>query len=313
MQPISVERTETQHVDPQSDPHDDIAAILRSDSAPRTAPPDPSELHIGLADRVAAAASLPPPEFALRAPPESALRSPPPDDYRALSAPAPRSRARSGFVRFVLVVCLGIAATVGVQAYGETARDVLASWAPQLVTAAPTLAQAQNVSDQPAPAPVQAAAEPAPAQAAQPAAAETATPPAPAAPVQAAAPAQAATPAQAAPSPEITHLIEGMSREIASLRESIEQLKTNQRQMSRELAKATEEPKQQRKPADSRSTTATTRASGRSTTAAAAASADLLAATPAAGLHPAATHDDAVRRPVRPTPAKSAAVTLAAP
>jgi hypothetical protein len=242
MQPISVERTETQHVDPQSDPHDDIAAILRSDSIPRTAPPDPSELHIGLADRVAAAASLPPPESALRAPPESALRSPPLDDYRALSAPAPRSRARSGFVRFVLVVCLGIAATVGVQAYGETARDVLASWAPQLVTAAPTLAQAQNASDQPAPAPVQAAAE-APAQAAQPAAAETTTAPPPAAPVQAAAPAQAAA------SPEIMHLIEGMSREIASLRESIEQLKTNQRQMSRELAKATEEPKQQRKQA----------------------------------------------------------------
>jgi hypothetical protein len=215
-------QTPVPHVDPQSDPHDDIVAILRSDSAPRTAH-DPSGLHVDLSDRIAPARPIPMPELG---PPASAL-----NDNRTL----PRKRG-GGFMRFVLTVCVGIAATVAYQAYGDTAREKLMAMAPELLGSSPVHAEDANATDQQTPPQTQAAAEAAPAQPAP--AAETAAVPA----TTAAAP-QAAPP-QGASSPDLAPLIEGMSREIASLRESIEQLKANQHQMSRDLAKAAEEPKE---------------------------------------------------------------------
>jgi hypothetical protein len=217
-------QTPVPHVDPHSDPHDDIVAILRSDSAPRSAH-DSSELHVGLADRIAPAKPVPMPELG---PPASALR-----DNRAL----PRKRG-GGFMRFVLTVCVGIAATVAYQAYGDTAREKLMAMAPELLGSSPVQAEDANATGQQTTAEAQPAAEAEPAQPEQAAPAAEAT----SAPATTAAAPQAAPPQ--ATSPDLAPLIEGMSREIASLRESIEQLKTSQRQMSRDLAKAAEEPKE---------------------------------------------------------------------
>lgn len=216
-----------QHDDPQidphhNDPHDDIVAILR-DGAPRVAH-DPSELRISPADHVAGSASPAPP----LAP---ALRPPPLNDDLPLNAARPRPRRR--VMRFVFTVCVGIAATIGWQSYGEAARRMLADWVPQLAAIAPGQAQQASAAEEQSPPPVQSAAEAAPVQAPAVAAAPAAT---------TAAPAQAAPP-QAAP-PDLAPMLEDMSREIASLRQTIEQLKAGQQQISRDLAKAAEqEPK----------------------------------------------------------------------
>src|SRR5215467_4313547 len=59
-----------------------------------------------------------------------------------------------GLARFLIIFCLGVAATLGWQSYGDAAREMIANSYPQLSWLAPQAAPlAQPASDTPAPAP----------------------------------------------------------------------------------------------------------------------------------------------------------------
>ena len=138
-------------------------------------------------------------------------------------------RALRGFAALLLALCIGVAG-IAWQTYGDTARQMLAAWAPQSALTSSLPAEKPDPSVQPAQAAVEAAA------------ANTA-PPQPA-PVQAAAPESAAP---AAPSSDSSQLLQSMARDLASagqeieqLKAAIEQLKAGQQQLSRDLAKASE-------------------------------------------------------------------------
>jgi hypothetical protein len=129
--------------------------------------------------------------------------------------------AMRGLVGLLLMAGICIAAFVS-QSYGNTARQVISRWVPQLVPASsspvdtPQLAAQQN-----APAVQLAAADTALAQ-----------PPAQAAPQEAA----------AAPiPPEVTQLLQTMARDLASVQEGIQQLKTSQEEITRENARTAEQ------------------------------------------------------------------------
>jgi hypothetical protein len=153
-------------------------------------------------------------------------------------------RAGRGFIMLLLVACLG-GAGVAWQAYGDEARALIATSAPEFF-ASLLPAQKPDTSVQPAaPAVETEAADAAPAPA--PAAATPAISAQPAAPPQAApdAAAPAAAPAAAAPSPESAALLQSMARDVASLTQqvealkaSVDQLKASQQQISRDAAKA---------------------------------------------------------------------------
>jgi hypothetical protein len=214
----------------------DLVAILDAD--PARIMLEPPDLHVDPVDRAMSLAStLPPPDPALRA-------APPP--LKDAAAPASRPRKASfgrSVVRGLLAIAVGAAATLGWLSYGEAAKQMFAAWAPQLVAAATAPAPDVKVAGQEA-APAAGAAQ----QAESPPAATVtaATPPPP--PVTPAAPPQAA-PVQAAAAPDLTPKLEEMTREIASLRETIEQLKSSQQQLSRDLAKAIEQQEPRRKSA----------------------------------------------------------------
>ena len=143
-----------------------------------------------------------------------------------------------GFLALLLVACLG-GAGVAWQAYGDSARALIATSAPEFVTSL-LPAQKPETSVQPAaPAAETEAADAAPA----PAAVTPAISEQPAAPPQA--PDAAAPAAAAAPSPESAPLLQSMARDVASLTQqvealkaSVDQLKASQQQISRDAAKA---------------------------------------------------------------------------
>jgi hypothetical protein len=232
-------------LDPSADPHDTIIALLR-DAEPLRAAHDLSELNISPVDAgVSAAASAAPPiNPASRATPSNdmvpfEIVAPRNNNLRIDQPRSPRVRRGRGITRFVLTVCAGVAATIGWQAYGDDAIQRAATLVPQLLGSAP--AQATSVADNVTP--VQATA-------AEPTAEPAQAVPAPAAPSPGEQPATAAvappapavsTPAQAAIPVEVTQSIEAMTREIASLKQTIEQLKDGQEKLSRDLAKAVEQ------------------------------------------------------------------------
>jgi hypothetical protein len=224
-------QSDLQHADPHADPHDAIAAQLR-DLAPRLAH-DPSEF-----DAAPAATPEPASEPPLSDTPEPSLHATPLNsntgDIRLLK---PRAGAGRGVA---LIACAGIVAAAAWHAYGEEAQQRFAHLVPQFLAGGPAPAQNANAaepqnaaSEIAAPQP---AADPAPAAQAQPAAAPSApaveTPP----------------PAQAALPPELAQSIETMAHEIASLKQTVEQLQTGQQQLSRDVAKVTEH-EARRKPA----------------------------------------------------------------
>jgi uncharacterized membrane protein YccC len=139
---------------------------------------------------------------------------------RALGRPAVR-----GFTGLLLAACIGVAAIAWQSSYGDAAKEIIARWAPQLALTSPLPLEKPGLSEQPSPPAVQAAA------------AKTASP-------QPAPPAQTA-PADVAPtavlSPELAQLIETMARDLATVGQGIEQLKTSQEQMARDNAKAVEQ------------------------------------------------------------------------
>jgi hypothetical protein len=205
----------------------ELVAILDREAAPPMML-EPPNLHADPVDHaISLGAPLPPPDPALRAAP-------------------PRKASFAGrLARAFLAIAVGAAATVGWLSYGEAARQMLAAWAPQLVAAQPSPTDDVKVAEQQTEqqaTPAETVAEPTPAQ---PAAAAAVTPP----PAQEtpAAPAQAEPVQTAAAAPDLTPRVEEMAREIASLRETIEQLKSHQQQLTRDLAKATEQQEPRRK------------------------------------------------------------------
>jgi hypothetical protein len=139
-------------------------------------------------------------------------------------------RALRAFLALLLAACIGLAA-VAWRSYGETAKKQIAKLATQFLMTSSLPAEKPGVAAQPAAPAVEAdAANPAPPQ--------------PAAPDQNAA--EAAAPA--APSAESAQLIQSMARDLATLGQEVEQLKAgmeelkaNQQQMFRELAKVSEQ------------------------------------------------------------------------
>jgi hypothetical protein len=130
----------------------------------------------------------------------------------------------------LLVVCAGIAATAAWHAYGAVVKQRLAEIAPQFLPAAIVPGQvatpletqkegaqatASSLAHDAAAAPIESSSGP-----------DTAALPVP--------------PAQATP-PDVAQSIETMTREIASLKQTVEQLQISQQQLSRDIAKNNEQ------------------------------------------------------------------------
>lgn len=136
--------------------------------------------------------------------------------------PSIGERAIRSLIGFLLAVCIGIAAAAW-QAYGDTAKQVIAGWTPQF-------AQTSSPPD------IQATPEPPNPPAAQTSAA-TLAPPAPAAPAGDA----------AASSADQARLLQSMARDLATVGQEVEQLKASiaelkasQQQVSRDVAKVSD-------------------------------------------------------------------------
>jgi hypothetical protein len=139
---------------------------------------------------------------------------------------SPGRRASRSLAGFLLAACIGVAATLAWQSYGGVARQVIAGAAPPLGWLAPPPATTpssgrESTIEQPGRPAVQASAQPASA---------------PAEPIAATASEPAASTTPAGPSPELQQLAT-MARDLAAVRQSVEQLAAVQGQMAREIAK----------------------------------------------------------------------------
>jgi hypothetical protein len=128
---------------------------------------------------------------------------------------------------FLVMACIGVAATLAWQSYGGTARQMIANAAPQLSwllsrPAVNPLSGREVAVEQPSPPAVQA---PAP----QAASAQAGT-------VAPTASETTASTAPTLPSPELQQL-ETMAHDLAAVRQSVEQLAAGQEQMARDIAK----------------------------------------------------------------------------
>jgi len=65
---------------------------------------------------------------------------------RGIEQPSPDKRASGGFARFLIIFCIGVAATLVWQSYGDVAREMIANSSPQLRWLAPQ-AVAQTAPD----------------------------------------------------------------------------------------------------------------------------------------------------------------------
>jgi hypothetical protein len=212
-----------------ADPHDAIAAQLR-----RLAPRHEQDSAVPDAVPVAQGTTAPPSEPVN----EPSLRAVPLND-NAGDILGPISPTRSGYrgARVLLAICAIVVAVIAWRSYGEEAKQRLSHLAPHLLAGAQALAQSVTAAKpQDAATPVvasQPAVEPAPAQDG---AAATSTQPSTAAVT----PAVESPPTQAAISPELASSIESMAGEIASLKQTVDELKAGQQQMERDIAKAAE-------------------------------------------------------------------------
>jgi hypothetical protein len=140
--------------------------------------------------------------------------------------PSLGGRAARGFTGLVLAACVFAAAVVSQSSYGDTARQIVAKWAPRLVTTASLPPDSSGLPAELSP------------RIAQANAAQTASPQT--APLAQSSPIDVA-PAAAAVSPELTQLLQSMARDLATLEQGIEELKTRQEQMARDNANAVEQ------------------------------------------------------------------------
>jgi hypothetical protein len=231
----------------ETDPHDtfliepDVVLAARADQAL----PDP--VHDALS-RLAHRAAHTTPDVSVGVPGASAgiATAPTPTvdtTFRATAVgtptklPGQRSAfakwARNTSVAFLFALCSAIAAQTW-RHHSDTIKPMIASWMPPFVLALISPAATPAPAEQPDAAPVQAAT----ADQAAP------VPPAQAPDVAAPAPAAAAAAAESTPSPSVQSMardMAAMSQQIDQLKASIEQLKAGQAQMSRDIAKASEQ------------------------------------------------------------------------
>src|SRR5258707_3002858 len=119
--------------------------------------------------------------------------------------------AMRAFITLLLVACIG-AAGIAWQSYGDAAKEMIAAWAPQLALTSSLPPEKPGLAEQPAPPAVQADAAPAPL-------AQTAP--------------EDVAPTAAALSPGSAQLLQSMARDLATVGQEIEQLKTSQAQIAR--------------------------------------------------------------------------------
>ena len=131
-------------------------------------------------------------------------------------------RALRGFTALLLAGCIGVASIAW---QSDAAKKMIAKLATQLMLTTSLPQEKPGLSAQPALPAVQAAA------------AETA-PPQPAPPAQTA---PGVAPAAAALSPDSAQLLQSMARDLASVGQEIKQLKASHQQMSRDVAKRSEQ------------------------------------------------------------------------
>jgi hypothetical protein len=140
-------------------------------------------------------------------------------------------RAVRGLTGLVLAACVFAGAIVSQSSYGNAAKQIVGRWAPRLVTTAALPLDGSGPPAQLSSHVAQATTE------------QTALPqPAlqqPAPPPQGSP--QDAAPAAASTSPEVTQLLQSMARDLATLGQGIEELKTRQEQMARDNANAVEQ------------------------------------------------------------------------
>ena len=196
----------------QNDPHDvleiapDVVMVARADKA-HDAMSRPSDSQTHMASDFAAGPSVPPVDTTFRPAAVNNVRVPghqPPIGARAVRA----------FIGFLLALCIGVAGIVW-QAYGDAVKQTAARWTPQFVLTSSLPLEKSGPPEQPNPPAVQASA------------AKAAVP-------------ESVAPATAAASPESAQLLQSMARDLASLKEEIGQLKGNQEQMSRDIAKVSD-------------------------------------------------------------------------
>ncbi len=150
--------------------------------------------------------------------------------------PSLGGRAVRGFTALMLTACICVAAIAWQSSYGNTAKEIIARWAPQLVASSQPL-ENPGPPEQLSPRAVQASAVKA----------DLPQPPTQTAP-------EGVAPTVAL-SPESAQLLQSMARDLATegqeigqlrasieqLHASVEQLKAGQEQMSRDIAKASEQ------------------------------------------------------------------------
>jgi hypothetical protein len=161
---------------------------------------------------------------------DTTLHSAEPKDDRFQSVrPSFGRRASRALARFLIPAFIGVAGTLALESYGEAAKQIIASWVPQLGWPISLLSQLGRL--QPAinsPSSSESVAEQSSTRAVQ-----ASTPDAPqAVPVAQAAPDPiAAGAAPAVPSPD-QQLLEAMARDLASVQQRVEKLATGQEKLA---------------------------------------------------------------------------------
>lgn len=247
----------------EADPHDVFAieSILagRADRAPPlvhdpasqpVAPPVNAapEIPVNVVPEISVAATAPQvePEFRVTDVGNIQVESVRPDDIKVGDVMAPGERPTSKSSKRVFMALLGLCgviAAAGWQHYGDQAKAMAVSWAPESVRSALLSSDTPPVAEAAAVPAVQAAAADQPVTTEQPVA--------PARPERA-----AAAPAATAPSTESAQLqamaqdLAAMTRQVEELKANIAQLRTSHAQMAREVAKVADAKASEVRPAE---------------------------------------------------------------
>jgi hypothetical protein len=151
------------------------------------------------------------------------------NDPLPIDRPSLGWRTSRSLARFLVAACVGVAASLVWQSYGDTARQMIANSAPQLGSLLPSPpvvnppSGRERADEQPSPLAIQAP-----------------TPQAASAQAEAVASMASETPAATAPtvsSPELRQQLERMVHDLGAVRQSVEQLAAGQEQMARDIAK----------------------------------------------------------------------------
>ena len=135
---------------------------------------------------------------------------------------------RGSVIGLLLAACIGVAAIDSQSTYGDAAKSMIAQWAPQFALTSPQLSEKPGLPAQPSPSGFQAAsAEPAPSETAS--LSKTTS--------------RDVAPTAALVPPVLEHLLQKIMRDLASVEQEIEQLKTSQAQMASDDARVAEQVK----------------------------------------------------------------------